>query len=614
MSIAFAGSLDAQCTLAITPGSPTVCVGDSVTLSATVTPPVSASAIPTTLAAGNNHRGNMFDIVAINTVTITSFDAHPMGNTTIEIYYRAGSYTGFATSSTGWTLVGSAAVTAQPMGTPTPVPVAVNVTIPAGQTYAFYITSNNIAVSLNYTDGSTEGATYVSDGNIDFKQGVGMEYPFSAGGGVFTPRIWNGVIHYTTPLPAPVYTYSWNTTETAPTITPVVNANTQYTLTATATGCPTMYDTVNVAVSIPVVTAGSDVTVCQGMQATLTATGTTSFAWDNGVINAAPFTPTATMDYVVTGTDTIGCTDTDTLTVTVNPLPAVTGGTDMGVCEGNVATLSGSGAVSYTWDNGIMDGVAFTPAATQTYVVTGVDTNACVNTDTITVTVNPLPTVDAGSDLVLCFGETFTPAGSGAATYAWNNGLTDGATFTAMISLEYVVTGTDANGCTDTDTMDVTVNTVNTATTNSGTLITADEAAGTYQWIDCGTSMPLAGEMAQSYSATANGNYAVVITDINGCVDTSSCVAVTTTGLADATANTVSVSAYPNPNSGSFVIKSNAGGIYRIVNELGQIVQTIQLNAANDFSWSIDNLNNGVYFISGFSEKAAFSKKIIVAK
>jgi len=86
------------------------------------------------------------------------------------------------------------------------------------------------------------------------------------------------------------------------------------------------------------------------------------------------------------------------VTVTVNPLPVVNAGADQTICIGAPVTLNGSGAVSYTWTNGVTNGVAFNPTTTTTYTVTGTDANGCQNTDQVTVTVNPLPVVNAGTD------------------------------------------------------------------------------------------------------------------------------------------------------------------------------------------------------------------------
>ena len=138
--------------------------------------------------------------------------------------------------------------------------------------------------------------------------------------------------------------------------------------------------------------------------------------------------------------------------------PIVDAGADTTICNGASVTLSGSGASTYTWDNGVTDGVAFMPSTTTMYTVTGSDTSACQGTDSVTVTVNALPTVDAGADVSVCDGNSVTLSGSGASTYAWNNGISDGVAFTPSVNDTYIVTGTDVNGCQGTDSVSVPVN------------------------------------------------------------------------------------------------------------------------------------------------------------
>ena len=165
--------------------------------------------------------------------------------------------------------------------------------------------------------------------------------------------------------------------------------------------------------------------------------------WDNGITDNTAFSPNTTTTYTVTGTDANGCQNTDLVTVTVNALPTVSAGADQTVCFGDNVTLSGSGASTYTWDNGITDNTAFTATATTTYTVTGTDGNGCQNTDLVTVTVNALPTVSAGSDQTVCFGDDVTLSGSGASTYTWDNGITDNTAFTASTILVHG----NWNGC-----------------------------------------------------------------------------------------------------------------------------------------------------------------------
>ena len=156
--------------------------------------------------------------------------------------------------------------------------------------------------------------------------------------------------------------------------------------------------------------------ICNGdAAATLTATSSTAISWlwsDNGTGTNQTTTGTTAGDYTVVVTDAQGCESAPaTGILTVNALPTVSAGADQSVCPGTSVTLSGSGATTYAWDNGITDGASFTPTATTTYTVTGTDGNGCTGTDQVDVTVNALPTVDAGADQAVCSGDTVTLTG-----------------------------------------------------------------------------------------------------------------------------------------------------------------------------------------------------------
>jgi hypothetical protein len=605
-----AGNLQAQCTLSLSVPDTAVCEGSMLNISAVGMPSVVNYNQTTTFAAGNNHRGNMFDLYATNTLTITSFDAHPMGSTNIAVYYRTTPYAGFETTSSGWIYLGAADVIAQPYGTPTPVPLPINVTIPAGQTYSFYVTSTNTGVSLNYTDGASEGATYSSDANLTFRQGVGMEYPFTNGtGGVFRPRVWNGVIHYTVPVPT-TYDYLWNTTETTQSISPTVNESTTYTVQLNMTGCPTLYDTLNVLVSTPPVDAGADATICSGDSIALNGSGAVSYSWDNGISDGVLFAPAASQDYIVTATDSIGCAGTDTVAVTVNALPLVSAGSDIGVCDGSMAVLSGSGAQSYTWDNGIADGQPFQPTDTMAYVVTGTDNNNCVNTDTVTVYLYPLPAIGAGNDVTVCSGDEITLQGTGGQTYVWSNGAQDGVAFQPLQSEAISVIGTDANNCQSSDTMIVTVNDVDTGVSyTNGITLTADATGAVYQWYDCATQNPIAGETGQTFIAAANGSYAVEVTE-NGCTQMSGCMSVSVVGLA--TAEIASFVLYPNPAEGLVTISTTAPArSVELLDVNGKVLLAIVPETAQT-QIGLDAFVSGVYFVRVALETGVQTEKLVV--
>jgi hypothetical protein len=284
---------------------------------------------------------------------------------------------------------------------------------------------------------------------------------------------------------------------------------------------------------LPVVNAGTDVTVCAGTPVTLSGSGASTYTWNNAVSNAVAFTPTATTTYTVTGTDAIGCVNTDQVVVTVNPLPVVNAGTDLTVCAGTPVTLSGSGASTYTWNNAVSNAVAFTPTATTTYTVTGTNANGCVNTDQVLVTVNALPLVGAGADVTVCAGTAVTLSGSGASTYSWNNAVSNAVAFTPTASATYTVTGTNANGCVNTDQVLVTVNPVPVVnagadvTVCAGTAVTlSGSGASTYTWNNGVTN-------AVAFTPTASATYTVT-GNANGCVNTDSLV-VTVNAMPDTT-------------------------------------------------------------------------------
>jgi hypothetical protein len=212
--------------------------------------------------------------------------------------------------------------------------------------------------------------------------------------------------------------------------------------------------------SLPEVNAGADQTICDGDTVSLTGSGASSYAWNNGVIDGVSFSPSlGTTTYTLTGTDGNGCLSIDEVEVIVNSLPEVNAGADQTICDGDTVWLSGSGASSYAWDNGVINGVSFSPSlGTTIYTLTGTDNNGCVSTDEVEVIVNSLPDVNAGADQTICDGETVSLSGSGANSYAWDNGVINGVSFSPSLgTTTYTLTGTNGNGCVSNDDVDVTM-------------------------------------------------------------------------------------------------------------------------------------------------------------
>lgn len=216
---------------------------------------------------------------------------------------------------------------------------------------------------------------------------------------------------------------------------------------------------------LPTVTASNDTAICLGDTAFISVTGTaTNYSWDNSLGNGTSFavTPTLTTNYHVTGTDANGCSNIDSVLVTINPLPTVTASNDTAICMGDTAFISVTGtATTYNWDNALGNGTNFavTPTTNTMYHVVGTDGNSCTNTDSILVTINPLPNVIASNDTSICSGDQANLSATGATTYLWDNGLGMGQNQTPspISNTTYIVTGTDGNGCTNIDSVMVTV-------------------------------------------------------------------------------------------------------------------------------------------------------------
>jgi hypothetical protein len=143
----------------------------------------------------------------------------------------------------------------------------------------------------------------------------------------------------------------------------------------------------------------SATTVCNGTPICLCGHGALSYNWSGDVHDKEPFVPTSSVSYILQGTDANGCSSSDTVNIIVKPLPDVVAHVSNNmVSSGTSVTLHGSGALSYSWSNGVTDGQAFVPSATETYVVKGKDANGCENLDVITVVVNPAQEIPIGKN------------------------------------------------------------------------------------------------------------------------------------------------------------------------------------------------------------------------
>lgn len=279
--------------------------------------------------------------------------------------------------------------------------------------------------------------------------------------------------------------------------------------------------TVNL-IALPTVSAtAAFTTVCSGTSDTLTGGGAISYVWTGGVTDGVGFAPTITATYTVTGTDGNNCSNTATVTINVKQLPTISVNSET-VCAGTGATLTASGADTYFWNTGSTDtSITVWPASSIPFSVKGT-ANGCTDSVTTMVDVNTLPNVIANaSATTICSGSADTLTGSGAFSYTWTGGITDGIGFVPSATTTYTLTGTDGNNCTNLDTITIRVNSLpaiianaSDATMCSGTAIVLTASGGvSYIWTGGITN-------GISFVPSANATYTVTGIDTNNCSNT----------------------------------------------------------------------------------------------
>jgi hypothetical protein len=406
------------------------------------------------------------------------------------------------------------------------------------------------------------------------------------------------------------YTGTGNTFETAGSYT--------YTVTD-ANGCTA---TTNITITEPAVLSASSSAgsiVCNGGSSTVTVNASGGTAAYTGT---GTFTETAG-SYTYTVTDANGCTATTSIVIT-EPAPLASSQTYT-LCPGGSVTVGMS---------------TYTTSGIYTNVLTSV--NGCDSTVTTDLTVNTA--IVTNQSVSLCGGQTLTV---GTNTYTASGSYTDVLTaangcdstvnttltvaaqillaqnptlcagesitvgmHTYSVSGTYVDTLTAVAGCDSIVTTHLTAEPAidNTTTVNAET-ITANASGASYQWIDCDNGgVVITTETNQSFTATANGNYAVILT-YNSCSDTSACVNISSVGL-HSTKEQIAVKLYPNPSAGVFTLELRKDATITITNALGAQVlrESIRAGAAKiDLHAEAD----GVYFMNVQSEGKTQILKII---
>jgi gliding motility-associated-like protein len=226
---------------------------------------------------------------------------------------------------------------------------------------------------------------------------------------------------------------------------------------------------------LPPANAGLDVNICYGSNATLTASGGTSYKWisnwsTNPVIVVSPL---VSQNYIVQVTDQNGCKTYDSVYVNVRSLPIASAGPDVFICQGSSAVLSASGGSSYLWNPGgsVSSSTIVSPVVSTNYIVEVSNAYGCLNTDTVFVELLPQPIADFGVSNPVCEDNllifiNYSSVSSGSITFNnWRFGDGDSAVTSDAMHIysnpgNYTVEliSTSNNGCKDSSAYILTVN------------------------------------------------------------------------------------------------------------------------------------------------------------
>lgn len=291
--------------------------------------------------------------------------------------------------------------------------------------------------------------------------------------------------------------------------------------------------------------AGSDASYCSNgtVVHTLNGSGTgNNYNWqpaaflDNNTIANPTATITTTTKFYLTKTDgLLNCDVTDSVTITVNPVPLVTSFPDTAFCSNTTLQLNAGGAATYSWSpagsvsNSAIANPVFTGTTGQNMTVTGTNAEGCSASSSFNVTVKALPTVTTIPDSIICTTQSILLTTTGATTYSWSpptnlsNPNIANPVFNGSNGDTYTVTGTAANGCSNTDVVVISTRAPSVFNAppnaavciNDSVTLNGNNGAGvTYAWSPAATlSNATSMNPVATPTVTGNNTYTVLISE-----------------------------------------------------------------------------------------------------
>ena len=261
--------------------------------------------------------------------------------------------------------------------------------------------------------------------------------------------------------------------------------------------------------------------ICNGGQANLSVSGNfTQYEWSDGT-QTAGLTTSVGGDFAVTVTDANGCRDTAVFTLTTGAQLSPTVALQSNWCDATSTLDAGPGYTSYDWSGGLT-GPSITVNTPGTYNLMVSDASGCSGTAQIEVTIPTLPVASLTGPAEVCPGAGgVLQASPGFVQYNWPDGP-GGASWQAPQSGAYMLTATDAHGCTATASWTIAEYLPPTPLLNGPSAICAGDSAllsvspvfTQYQWSN--------GAAIAAITVGLSDTYSVTVTDVNGCTGTAS--------------------------------------------------------------------------------------------
>lgn len=318
---------------------------------------------------------------------------------------------------------------------------------------------------------------------------------------------------------APADSYVWSTGDTTKSI--MANGVGDYSVILnTRYGCSvTAHHSITQELPAPIPQITGNNIICNGEESIFTASGADNFEWNTGAHSESISVNTAGT-YSVTCVHPNGCSATGYRTlINASPQIIITG--DTSICIGQTSIVEATGGYSYHWSTGENSPLLVTtPTQTTTRILEATSESGCQSSRIVTIAVNPLPNPSILGESVFCQGDSSTLYASGGVDYLWSNGAS-GSEISIKNTGIYVVTVTNAFGCTNTASHSITANAQPHITITGDTIFC--QGSNSQLTAIGGTSFLWnTGVSTQSTIVSHSGLYTVTATNNNGCSSTKS--------------------------------------------------------------------------------------------